>query len=226
MMQRFEDLSADRGRHRASTTPCRILGALALVATASPLLAVDNLLANSEFSNFTVFPWRTAVGEPLLSNLDHSNNPNSGSARLVQPANFISSTMISEKVAIQGGGQADMGGYFRAASTNPSGSRMRLDRFFYSDTSCSAFISGLNSGWLAVQSSWASVLFAGTATANAKCVRMQIVAKAPVKPNGDYEAFDLLADGLFLRSTGATSSGPIFLNGFESGNLSGWIVVN
>lgn len=220
MLQAIHNLRLGRCQVRTGRVASTVLGAFFAVASVASA-ASANILSNGEFSNFTTSPWIASQGTLYLSNLDRQNNPDSGSARLAHPASFIGSTLLSECKQIQGGAAADVGGVFRTAASNGSGSKMRIGRFYYSDTSCQTYISSANSGYLVAPSNWTSVTSSGTAPTNAKSVRMEIVAASST----GNEAFDLLADGLYLNSTGSTQPTTIFKNGFESGNTTGWSTI-
>jgi hypothetical protein len=212
-----------RPRRRASAATAVLFTALLLPTWSAPLIAAQNLLSDGEFSAPTspCPPWQVSQGTCYLSNLDHSNNTSSGSIRIAHPGSFVGSLLLSPCLAIQGGAQADVGGYFRTASSNSSGSKLRIGRSYYTDSTCKTYVSGTNSGYLVAPSSWTSVTNAGKAPTNAKYVRLEVAAVSSTA----NEAFDLLADGLYVNSAGTSLPDLLFKNGFEGGTTSGWNVV-
>lgn len=189
-------------------------------ALSVPDSAAANMLSNGEFSNFTTSPWTVSQGKLYLSALDRQNNPGSGSALVVDDNGFfLASSLLSECVRIGGGANANVTAYLKAGTKNPSGSKVRVGRFFYSDTSCGTYISGANSGFLAVPSSWTKISHASTAPGSAKSVRVEIVASS-----GGEAVFELLADGIQLGSGTSGSPAAIFADSFDSGSLTGWKV--
>lgn len=195
---------------------------IAALVAATPASAA-NLLSNGEFSNFTLSPWTPSQGQAFLSNLDHANDLDSGSALLVDnTGSFIAVSLLSECVRIQGGAQADASTYVKGGSRVPANSKTRIGRSFYSDANCggSSFISSSNSGFTAVPANWSRISNLGAAPANAQSIRIDIVATS-----GDNSAFDLLIDGVVLDSAAEGSPAVLFTSTFESGNLTGWSAV-
>lgn len=199
-----------------TATTVALAGLLGLLSVAGASAA--SLLSNGEFSNFTTSPWIASQGTLYLSNLDRQNNSGSGSARLAHPSSFIGSLLISECVQISGGSAADVGGYFRTAASNTAGSKMRIGRIYYSDNACKTYISEANSAYGPAPSAWTLVSNAHTAPTSARSVKMTISAVSTTA----NEAFDLVADGLFLNSTGGTQPSVIFKDGFEGGSTASW----
>ena len=113
---------------------------------------------------------------------------------------------------------ADVGGYFRTAASNTVGSKMRIGRIYYSDSSCKTYLSEANSAFGPAPSNWTLVTNAHTAPTTARSVKMTISAVSTTA----NEPFDLLADGLYLNSVGGTQPSVIFKNGFEGGSTAGW----
>ena len=202
------------------------LGLLLAVSSSSTLMAT-NLISNSEFANSFV-PWSRGTGLLYWSNQDHASNTSSGSARISDnDGSLFPGTMVSECLKIQGGAAANVSVYFKAATTIPSNSKINIRRYYYttytSATSCSGVITD-TTGYvlnLVPSTSWTKVSHSHNAPSAARAVRLQIEAKSGV----DSSTFDLLADGIVLDSNTGTGPAPIFKNGFESGNLSDWAVI-
>jgi hypothetical protein len=212
-------------------TRCAAAALALAVPLAPPAAAAANLLANGEFSNFTVLPWRGSNGILLLSNLDRANNADSGSARLVHPEEtYIASSMFSEYLSVEGGAQVRLSGYFRTVASPPAGAAVQLQVRYYtgygSASSCTGYIAPPNpnpykSGFLTLTGSWAQKSIVHNAPSNARCAEVQLDTTDVSTP---WDAFDLLADGLsFTAEQGLPSS--IFASGFESGTTTGWVVV-
>lgn len=200
----------------------RLINVSAFLACAAlaPGAAAANLLSNGEFSSFTTSPWSVSQGKLFLSALDRQNNPGSGSALVVDDNGyFLAASLLSECVRISGGANASVTAYLKAGTKNPAGSKVRVGRFYYSDTSCGTYISGANTGFLSVSSSWTKISHASTAPGSAKSVKVEIVANS-----GGEAVFEMLADGIQLGSSSGGSPAPIFADDFDSGSPTGWAV--
>jgi hypothetical protein len=185
--------------------------------------AGQNLLANGEFSDFTVLPWTDdSLGSVYLSSLDHDNNLDSGSALLVDDngTSFYATVLRSEPVEIEGGSQVDVGGWFKGGASNPANSKLRIGRDYYSDAACTTWIAAANASYVTVPSNWTYQSHAHVAPSNARCVKMAIVAASSTSSN-----LDLHLDGLFLDGVQGAPSGPFFADGFEGGSTSAWVTV-
>jgi len=201
--------------------------AVALVASAAVASSASaaNILRNSEFSDFTVSPWISGTGfSLLLSNLDHNNNTGSGSMRWSQIAGTNLGTSVFSECEPIGGSQAiSAGGYFRTAGAAPSGAKVQIQVRYFSGVGCTSWISTQKSGFLTLGGSWGQAKTDQTTPSNAKSVQVQIDTQDTVLP---ADAYDIVADGIFLNAGAAGSPNPIFASNFNSGTLTDWIVVD
>lgn len=203
-----------------------VLASLLAASGASPIpAAATELLANGEFSDFTIAPWHAEQGSALLSNVDHANNLDSGSALATDPGanGLLALSFQSECVAIQGGATMSSAGFFKAGSKNPSGSKFRIRHFYYGDGSCTgssailATPSGV-SGYVASPSNWLQSSYQYTAPANAKSMILIIEVKSGV----DTSTFELFVDGVSLTSSAGVPTSQLLKDGFEDGSTRSW----
>jgi hypothetical protein len=215
---RLRFFRTDSNSFRRGATALLISGLLA-----APALASGNALSNGEFSGSTVSPWTPNMGFTLYwSNYDHATSV--GSVRWTQPKSSLATSVFSEKVQFPGSQSFSAGGYFRTVGTAPAKASVQVQIRYFSDTSCSTWLSTQKSGFKTLSTSWVQVSMSLTSPAAARCAQMQVDTQELFVLGGQPSAsYDILADGLYIGSP-ASLPAPVFTSSFD--NFNGWTVVD
>jgi len=220
----------NRGEIRARFVCRAALLLLAAGLAATPVAAQINLLQNGSFPTATVTPWTDAQGYQTSvvswSSVNYTAASSGSGSLVVYDHNgwFLATSAYSECVRISGGAEIVGSGEFKAAAGTPQYSSAYLAIYFYSDTSCSSYLTSSQTANMyasSPQTSWFSKVWAANAPANARAAKLVLSTGGP-----DGAEVKMHADDLMLTSSNPNDvppgDGSILKDGFESGNFAAW----